>query len=122
MARRKEDGFLELIFDWFKAVPFWVGPVLAVVVFLACRFGLPRLFPEGNGAGNPAVFYRLFYAIFSWMLSGIILLAWIAAEIHKFLNRRRLDGQSGIGSIRELSWGEFELLIAEAYRRKGYFS
>jgi restriction system protein len=33
-----------------------------------------------------------------------------------------LDRQSGIDSIRELTWREFERLVAEAYRRRGYLA
>jgi len=32
-----------------------------------------------------------------------------------------LDSQTGLDSIRSLSWQEFEELVGEAYRRKGYF-
>jgi len=31
-----------------------------------------------------------------------------------------VDGQASIDRIRALPWREFELLVAEAYRRKGY--
>jgi restriction system protein len=34
--------------------------------------------------------------------------------------RRLLDRQSNIEGIRDLTWQDFELLVGEAYRRKGY--
>ncbi len=34
--------------------------------------------------------------------------------------RALLDRQSSLGSLRKLSWGEFEQLVGEAYRRQGY--
>ena len=34
--------------------------------------------------------------------------------------RRLVDGRASIERIRALSWQEFEHLVAEAYRRKGY--
>jgi restriction system protein len=33
---------------------------------------------------------------------------------------RLLDAQSGVGSIRQLSWQEFEQLVGEYFRRLGY--
>lgn len=48
---------------------------------------------------------------------------WVAA-IASFIGRRRrrklLDNQSGIGSLRQMSWRQFEQLAGEAFRRQGY--
>jgi restriction system protein len=53
-------------------------------------------------------------------VAGLVLCLWLLAEIVKWQRRRLLDGQSGIDSIRDLSWQEFEYLVGEAYRRQGF--
>lgn len=42
------------------------------------------------------------------------------AVIRAWRQRRLLDTQQDLTSIRSLSWREFEALVAEAYRRQGY--
>ena len=51
---------------------------------------------------------------------AFVLLLWCLAELTKLVNRRRLDGQTGLDSIGDLSWAEFEELVAEIFRRQGY--
>ena len=45
---------------------------------------------------------------------------WGIAQLRKLQQRRLLDSQTGLASIRELSWRDFERLLAEAFRRRGY--
>mgnify|MGYP002619937624 CR=1 FL=1 len=47
-------------------------------------------------------------------------MVWVCSLITKFRDARRLDKQTGIDSIRELPWHEFEQLLAEAFRREQY--
>jgi restriction system protein len=42
------------------------------------------------------------------------------AALNSWRKRRLLDSQKGIDSIRALGWREFEELVGEAYRRRGY--
>ena len=56
----------------------------------------------------------------AWHAAGTVMVGWITAEIWKLANRRLLNRQIGIQSIRQLPWRQFERLVAEAYRRKGY--
>jgi restriction system protein len=53
--------------------------------------------------------------------AGLIMVFWLVAEFQKGADRRRLDKQTGIDSIRGLTWQDFERLLAEAFRRRGYF-
>ena len=50
----------------------------------------------------------------------LIIGAGIIAAISKVKRRQLFDQQTSIESIRALSWQDFELLIAEAFRRQGY--
>jgi len=123
VARRQETSVVEDIFrDVFKLTPTWVGPVVAAVVYLLLRFGVPLVSPPKPKAFDGSAVLRLFLPTLAWLIPALILLVWIAAEVHKLRNRRLLDGQSGIDSIRALSWPAFEQLVCEAYRRKGYLA
>lgn len=96
-------------------MPWWISVCVACVVYVALKFVIPSIEFENSilklfapAAGNIAwvSIIFLFPAIFS-----------AAESIRK---RKLLNEQSGIESIRSLSWKEFEELVAEAYRRQGY--
>ena len=118
--KRRRQSTLDETFALLKVTPVWVGPMLAVALFVVLRFLVPLLLPaKQSGVDTGAVLGPLL-TMLSWVLPAAVLLAWIAAEIWKFMNRRLLDNQSGLASIRDISWCAFERLVSEAYRRKGY--
>ncbi len=121
MPRRKEQLFLEDVFRLLLLMPIWVGPVLALCVFVLFRYVLMLLIPgPKEGSFDAGVLLRPVTAVFAWTMGGAVILAWACAEVGKFLNRHRLDRQTGLESIRDISWRDFEHLVSEAYRRKGY--
>jgi restriction system protein len=83
----------------------------------------------GIGAGategpDPGQMPRQVFTRFSinaapWV-GSLLLLVWGVTEIKKLGRRRLFDRQSGLDSMGELSWQEFEQLVCEAYRRQGY--
>jgi restriction system protein len=111
MARRNES-ILELL----TQTPWWVSVALSVTVFVTLRFIVPAVnfqnpFLKGIAGAAPTI------AI--WLA----LLLFIPAPISLFNSLRKrklLNKQKDIDSIKALSWKQFEELIAEAYRRKGY--
>lgn len=120
MGRKRDEGSLA---ELLAIAPTWFGPVLAVAAFLLIRFVLPLLLRPNKAAGfdsNTAL--RSFLPGLAWIAGGVVLVAWVFAELTKLGDRRRLDRQTGADSIRDLSWQEFERLVAEAYRRKGYLA
>ncbi len=118
MSRRPREGsFSDVVLDILLAAPIWVGPILAGLAFLALRFGWPAVF-SGDDAAN-AMLTGMGPAIAPWMALGVVVL-WIAAEVRKWQRRRLLNAQTGLDSIKGLSWQEFEHLVGEAYRRQGY--
>lgn len=118
--RQQDDSILDTIFDLLKMAPIWVGPVMAVAVFILLHYVFPLLMPAKQSGVDAGILWRPLFSMLSWVFAGAVLLAWVMAEVWKLFNRRLLDSQSGIESIRTLSWQEFERLIGEAYRRKGY--
>ncbi|MEI7766553.1 MAG: restriction endonuclease [Phycisphaerae bacterium] len=117
MARRREEPLLDVIFEMLKYFPFWVGPILALVVFLLLRLLVPSFITTDKNSGE---LLRSVCGLLSWLMGGAILLAWGMAELWKFKNRYLLASQTGLGSIRAMAWQDFERLICEAYRCQGY--
>ena len=109
--RRNED-----VFNLLDAKPWRSGFVFACLVYLGMKYGLPWL------AGDHLIFSS-FAAAFShaagyfaapfFILAGLLFVA-------SFARRDLLDRQTGLDSIRALSWQEFEILCGEAFRRQGY--
>ena len=116
MARRQKS-LLDDTFDLLKVTPIWVGPSIAALVFIVLRFVLPPFVPANSQAG-----FRPLLLTLSWVSAAAILLAWILAELGKLKNRALLESQRDLESIKSVSWREFERLVSEAYRRKGYIA
>lgn len=96
--------------------PWWVSVMLSAIVY----FLMVQVDPNIDTA-NPVMNMMLqSFAIAAPFFACFILLL----APFSFFNARRkakqLDTQSGIESIRQLHWRNFEELVAEAYRRKGY--
>ncbi|MBX3405105.1 MAG: restriction endonuclease [Phycisphaeraceae bacterium] len=123
-SRRTESGFVDVLFDLLLVVPIWVGPALAAVVFVLLRWVVPAALGGSVGAQNmtsSAVGTLSMFAFNCAPWAGAaVLLIWVGAEIKKRLNGRRLEMQTGAGSIRNQSWQEFEALLSEAFRRQGF--
>jgi restriction system protein len=122
VGRRRDETFFDNMLDLLTVTPAWVGPVLAAALFVVVRFMLPPLFGPRDDGPDTGIVIRQVLPVVALFLGGLVMLAWLVAEFTKFLDRRRLDEQTGLDSIRELSWQEFERLVCEAYRRKGYLA
>jgi len=96
--------------------PWWASALLASIVYLLLGQILPAV--ETTIPLINMVFKAL--AVPAPMLASFILLI---APFSFFNSRRKakqLDTQRNIESIRQLHWRNFEELVAEAYRRRGY--
>ena len=115
--RRRNDGFFDVIFEILSAVPIWIGPILAGLFYVAFRFAWPTVFSGVDP--SKAVLGPIGPSVAPWAGLAIIVL-WIIAELRKWQRRKLLDTQTGLDSIRQLSWQAFEHLVGEAYCRQDY--
>lgn len=109
MARRT-------LVDDLVVLPWWVLIVIAAVVYVTLTYlianidapniYLQSLFSASVNVAVPLSLLILFFACIS------ALQAWCKREM--------LEKQSGVDSIRDLSWQQFEWLVGEAYKRRGY--
>lgn len=118
MARRKQ-GLVASI----AAVPWPVGVVLGVLGYVGVHYGIgwvlssssnPFLAPLGKMSDGGVT------AMLAWALLGI---CWVAALCSFIMRRQRgrlLETQTGLDSLRAMSWRQFEMLAGEAFRRQGY--
>lgn len=111
LARRNE-GFLDIL----AQMPWWVSVVVAAAVFVSLRFILPAMF------GADSVAYILVTALSrnAALLAAVFLLPGVVSIVRSARKGRMLEAQTGIDSIRSLSWARFEELLAEAFKRQGY--
>ena len=118
--RRDNPSLLDVWSELLKTMPAWVGPAVAVSAFLFLRYAAPLIFPVPKAGFSVGSVVSPMLPLFAWVIGLGLMVAWIGAETHKWTGRTRLDRQAGIGTVRGLSWQDFEGLVAEAYRRRGY--
>lgn len=123
-SRTKKTSFLDELYKFLEIAPFWVGPLVAVGVFAFLRWLVPWWLAPTDPKDLMAktvfsILGRASEAGAPWA-TGVVVLIWVIAEARKWSNRERLNRQSGIESIRDLSWREFEQLLAEAFGRLDY--
>lgn len=97
-------------------LPGWVcvvaAPVFPISVLVLWRALIPK---NGLTAG-----FSGFGVMIALFFGALILAAGGVAALKRLQRRRLYESQTGIASIRALSWRDFERLIGEAYRRQGY--
>lgn len=128
MARRKQTSPLEemmdTLFQLFREAPAWLGPIVAGLFFALFRWFLPWMFSPDDPEN---VMEKTFSTVFGSLafkgapfVGGGVLVIWVFALIKKLSDGKRLDRQTGIDSIRDEGWQDFELLLSEFFRRRGY--
>ncbi|MCC6683416.1 MAG: restriction endonuclease [Phycisphaeraceae bacterium] len=122
MSRRQNDSLSELASQLFIVTPIWVGPVVALFTWMVFYWIAPALMPQLFGNIDMTQFWHQIFRGLAWIAGAVVLLAWFGAEMTKYRRRKMLDGQTGLSSIRDLTWRQFEHLVCEAYRRRGYLA
>ena len=119
MARRKQSGL-----DFIASMPWPVGMTLGVVAFMLIRYGLGMYLSASGSSITQGLGRQM---LTSGMLVPLAWLAlavcWVGALLSYLGSRKRtqlLAGQTGLDSLRAMDWREFELLVGEAFRRRGY--
>jgi restriction system protein len=117
MAKRKQSG-IEVV----ASMPWPMGIVLGLIAYIAIRHGIGWYFgavnnPYTSGLGKLAA--TGIYAPFGWMLLAGCWIAALVSFIGRRSRRQLLDKQTGIDSLRQTNWRQFELLAGEAFRRQG---
>ncbi|ABA56523.1 MULTISPECIES: restriction endonuclease [Nitrosococcus] len=116
MARRRSN-IVESMYGIFLRTPWWVSLLVAGTAYAALNFGLPAYIDESNLFLKP---FEPLGPLFAPWVTGFVLLTGAFAQLGKRSRRKLLNRQSGLDSIRAMSWQSFEKLVGECYRRQGY--
>lgn len=123
MARRSKtnvaDDFIELV----SLMPWWAGVLAAVLSYLV----LTALASQPLVSGQRVDFMVIFASIGRWAvplicLAGAGISAWKRAERKRVFGQVRSASEQGRGAdaLAGLSWQEFEWLVGEAFRQRGF--
>ncbi|OOG60166.1 restriction endonuclease [Rhodanobacter sp. C03] len=118
MARRRES-WIEVV----ASMPWPVGIVLGLIGNIAIRYGIGWFFKSSTNPFLSAIGKQAAagsYAAIGWMLLGACWIGALASFVGQRKRRHLLNTQTGLDSIRAMSWREFEMLVGEAFRRQGY--
>ena len=111
MVRRRQSVLNELV-----RFPWWVSTGLAGLVYFLSAFVLPGITLSSPVLKNlPAGIARVVP-----LLSMVLLSVAAVSAFFQFRKGRLLERQTGLDSVGDLSWRQFESLVSEAFRRKGF--
>jgi restriction system protein len=125
MAKRKNESLIDDLLDFTASISWKASISFAIISHLFFHYVAvqPLLQTKDINSLTNTLFINLFIT-FSGMLQYLIPFIFIVGAVVSALKRKRrrklLDQQSSIESNSALSWQEFELLVAEAFRRKGF--
>jgi len=127
MARRKQSLFEEVIAITSK-LPWWAGIVFAIAAYLwlhgmATSEVTAVAQPGKRGELVSQALFHTLATIGQYLLPAVFLLG-AAMSAYRRFKRGALHGQvaasSHRGVLNSMSWRQFEALVGEAFRRKGY--
>jgi restriction system protein len=116
VPKSRNDDMTSALFDLFMATPWWVCPVTAGI----CYAGLAYLIPAGCPATIIGKACSAFSRAFAPWLAFFVIVIGAAAAIRRWHSNRLLTSHQNLLAIRKLTWQQFEVLIAAAYRQQGY--
>jgi restriction system protein len=125
MARRKSSP-IEDIFEITASLPWWVGAILAPLSYAILHHYAIAAVPTTAVPGQighmvAGQLTKTFASIGQYLLPVVFLLAALTSFFKRVKRQNlALTTRGSINTIRSLSWRDFELLVGEAFRMKGY--
>lgn len=125
MARRGNSSLLEELLDISCLLSWQMNLAIAATSYFILHY-LAQMQPSKAASidkMSDVVFQQLtitLASIFQYVIPSIFVVGAIVSMIRRRKREKLLQSQSGIESIRMLSWQEFELLVGQAYRLQGY--
>lgn len=127
MARRR-TSFFEDVIEPTSRVPWWVGVVLAILAYMilhavASREIAPATDMRDMGNMAAAQIFKSLAFFGQYLLSGAFLLGALVSAFKRRKRNRLVEGapvSAKQGAVLNMDWHEFEMLVGEVFRRKGY--
>lgn len=125
MARRKKTSSIEDLLDIASSINWKISLAIAIISYFFFHYFAIQALPVATDLHSvtnslPKQLFITFSKFLQYVVPVIFV---IGACVSSFKSKHRiklLDKQSGIDSIRDMSWQDFELLVGEAFRRKGF--
>ena len=127
MARRKQN-FAEDLIEITSMLPWWVGVVLAIVAYVwlhsvAATEVTAVAQPGKMGDFVGQTLFKTLASVGQYLLPFVFLMGVALSAIGRY-KRRALHAQVAAspdrGALNDMSWQQFEAVVGEAFRRKGY--
>jgi restriction system protein len=100
----------------FSYLPWWASVIAGCCVYVALKFVFPNLALE-----NPILLAMATVGEnMAWLFGGLFLLPAISSIFIRKKRKQLINRQRSIETLRDTSWSDFEVLVGEAFRRKGF--
>lgn len=127
MGRRRQSIF-EVLMDWAAMLPWWVGAVLALISYLvlhsfATQAVVPAVGPGVAGAMVVSQVVRMVASVLQYLVPICLVIGAVISVLGRVKRGNLLmsaAGKDGAQVIDGITWQDFELLVGEAYRHRGY--
>lgn len=128
MARRRKSSTAEDLMDLVALLPWWAGVALALVSYWVLHAIATRPLPAAQSAqqigqlATTAIWQGLATGG-QYLLPMICLFGAVMSAVHRQRRRALFDTTSASSSadaLQDMSWQQFELLVGEGFRRRGY--
>lgn len=126
MARRRKQSPFEDLIDIAALLPWWVSLPLALISYLSLHSiattPIPTLAnPAELGSQLPGMMFRGLAAPAQYLLPAALLIGAIASVFGRMRRKKLFNSVArNENTLESISWREFELLVGEAFRRKGF--
>jgi restriction system protein len=128
MARRPKTSPLEDIVMIAAKLPWWGGASLALISYIVLHSiaSRPALAIKGPGQMGDAVLHGMLttFALFGQVILPFAFgLAAVISAIPSYKNKKvyeKIESRSDVGSLNDMTWEDFEILVGEYYRRIGF--
>jgi restriction system protein len=117
MARRNPS-----LLDALARAPWPIGLIVGAAVLIAAQV-LPTVLGNLQNPYLAAIGRQLAGGALNpmfWVIAGMCWLAALVSFLGQKKRQKLLEAQSGLDTLRAMSWRELEQLVSEAYRRMGY--
>lgn len=128
MARRRKESGADILIELVSMLPWWVGLLLALVMYLVLHHLAVQPSPVGLKPGQIGDFAgkAIMASLAAFLQYLIPLLCIVAAGMAFWKVRDRQQIASTIthsqsaSALGDLSWQDFEKLVGEAFRQRGF--
>jgi len=110
---RKDESLLNLL----VRLPWWVSLALAAGLLVLSQFVLPLFSFDNPIIGAMWHAGQYFGPLFAVILVSVS----VNSAIMSWRNSRMLDAQNSLETVKDLAWRDFESLVGQVFKRKGYF-